>query len=232
MVRKYLVYLSRKLGLYQWAVKQDTLRRERKLKKAFDKYGLEALQQADKAFRSEGSFIFPTFGTLLGAYREKGFIPHDNDLDVGFLYERQPHDVPGLLSKFGFCHIKQYYIKENNKVIEDVYSYKGVQIDFFTYFTTDKDMYCYISRRHEHKDWRKANETDGFPTDLSWVTKSEFSEHHFLGLTLYMPAQTHQWLEEIFGVSFMTPIKNWNAKNHTTRIKHHTERAYRKYFHK
>ena len=44
MVRKYLVYLSRKLGLYQWAVKQDTLRRERKLKKAFDKYGLEALQ--------------------------------------------------------------------------------------------------------------------------------------------------------------------------------------------
>lgn len=230
MIRKYLVYISQQLGLYSWVVKQDTRRREHKLKKAFDKYGLEALQQADKAFRSEGSFIFPTFGTLLGAYREKGFIPHDNDLDVGFLYEQRPHDVPGLLSKFGFQHEKQLYIKENNKVIEDVYSYKGVQIDFFTYFTTDEDMYCYITRRHEYKDWRKANETDGFPTELSWVNKTGFSEQSFLGLTLYMPDQTHQWLEDIFGASFMTPIKNWTAQNYVTRIKHHTERTYRKYF--
>ena len=64
MIRSYLVYFSQKIGLYQWAVKQDTLRKERKLKKAFNKYGLETLQQADKAFRSEGCFIFPTFGTL------------------------------------------------------------------------------------------------------------------------------------------------------------------------
>ena len=217
MIRSYLVYFSQKIGLYQWAVKQDTLRKERKLKKAFNKYGLETLQQADKAFRSEGCFIFPTFGTLLGAYREKNFIPHDNDLDVGFLSEQQPHNMAELLSKFGFRHEKQFYIKETGKVIEDVYTYKG-------------DMYCYISRRHEHKDWRKANVTDGFPTDLSWVSKSTFSEQEFLGLTLYMPDQTRQWLEDIFGPSFMTPIKNWSAKNHTTRIKHHTERAYRKYF--
>lgn len=229
-MRKYIVFLFQKLGLYQWAVQIETRRRDKKLKKAFDRYGLEALQQADKAFRSAGSFIFPTFGTLLGAYREKGFIPHDNDLDVGYLYEQQPADISGLLEKFGFKHVKRYYIKENGKVIEDVYDYKGVQIDFFTYFTTEEDMYCYISRRHEHKDWRSANKTDGFPTDLSWVTQSAFSEQDFLGIPLFMPDQTRQWLEDIFGPSFMTPIKNWTAKNFVTRIKHHTERAYRKYF--
>lgn len=228
-MRKFIIYIFQKLGLYHWAVNIDTKIKDKKLKKAFDLYGLEALKQADKAFRSAGAFIFPTFGTLLGAYRDKGFIPHDNDLDVGFLYENKPADIPALLQKFGFKHNKQFYIKETNLVIEDVYTYKGVQIDFFTYFSTEEDMYCYITRRHEHKEWRQANQTDGFPTDLSWVTKTTFAESDFLGLSLYMPTHTKTWLEEIFGASFMTPIKNWNAKNFTTRIKHHTERAYRKY---
>ena len=47
-----------------------------------------------------------------------------------------------------------------------------------------------------------------------------------------MPTNTAQWLEDIYGASYMTPIKNWSEFDQKTRIVFHNERTYRRYFHK
>ena len=45
-----------------------------------------------------------------------------------------------------------------------------------------------------------------------------------------MPVKTHEWLRDIYSDSYMTPIKNWSAKDYKTCIVHSDERSYRKFF--
>ena len=46
---------------------------------------LEVLAQLDDICRKYGLHYFALYGTLLGAVRDKGFIPWDDDLDIGML---------------------------------------------------------------------------------------------------------------------------------------------------
>lgn len=228
-MRELFVKITRKLGLYQQFVNIDTYLRERKIQKAFKKYGIETLVEADKAFKSFNAEMFPTFGTLLGAYRELGFIAHDFDLDVGVLGAQRPDDIAEKMAKFGFKLTRQFYVKETGRVTEEQFEYKGVQIDVFYYFEMEPDkLYCYVARRHETKDWREANQSDGFPCVLWPCDKCTMEEVDFLGHPIKMPTLRKNWLSDIYGEDFMTPIKNWTAGTRKTVMIKHTERLYRK----
>ena len=112
IIRKIAVAITRKTGLYKWAVSVETKFSDKKKQHYFKKYGLEALIQADQAFRSVNSFIFLDFGTLLGAYRDKNFIAHDCDIDVGYLHDTAPENMPELLKSYGFEHKLQFYVNQ------------------------------------------------------------------------------------------------------------------------
>ena len=75
-MRQLLVRIAMKLGVYKWCVDVDTNLRERRIARAFRKYGLETMREADKAVSSFGGHLILYYGTLLGAIREHGFIPH------------------------------------------------------------------------------------------------------------------------------------------------------------
>jgi hypothetical protein len=57
MIRKILVFVAEKTGLHKFCGKTGRKMENRKLHSSFRRYGLEALIQADKAFRSIGSFL-------------------------------------------------------------------------------------------------------------------------------------------------------------------------------
>jgi phosphorylcholine metabolism protein LicD len=230
MLRKILAFIARKIGVYKYAIKLDSYLKKRQRKRAFDKYALEALIQADKAFKDMKAWFFLDFGTLLGAYRDKDFIPHDDDLDVAVLYEIKPQDMKKGLQQYGFKHENTHFIKDNNKVVVDTYYYKGVCLDFFIYYKEDTGIYAYLPQSHETKDSKKANMTDGFPTIIHRFEVAEFLQMEFLGHNFYIPANTSRWLESIYGSSYMTPIKNFHHGEFLSdpRIKlfPHTERVY------
>lgn len=227
-MRDLLVKIALRLGAYQTIVEYINRLKVIVQARRMRKNGLAMLAEADKVLTDMNIRAFLTYGALLGAYREHGFISYDPDIDIGILATDVPEGLHDNMEKAGFRLYRQTYIKTTGIVVEETYLYNKLHLDIFYYFADGDDLYSVISRKHETKEWKEANQTDGFPTDRSYVPVSKFERREFMGLHIYMPVRTDEWLRAIYSDSYMTPIRNWNAKDHRTRIIHTTERCYRR----
>ena len=229
-MRDFIVKITLKLGIYQQIVEIINRVKFNVQARRMRNSGLEMLHEADIVLSQLGLKPFLTYGALLGAYREHGFISYDPDIDLGILAEDIPDNLHQKMAEAGFVLYKQGVLADRKTVFEETYIYKKLHLDIFYYFRDGDDLYSIIARKHETKEWKEANATDGFPCDRSYVPASDFERREFLGLQIYMPVKTDEWLRAIYSDSYMTPIKNWDAKDYHTRIVHTSERSYRKYF--
>lgn len=229
-MRDFIVEILLRLGLYRPMIAFINQIKFKQQVRKMRKNGLEMLQMADQAFTSMGVQAFLTFGTLLGAYRDKGFIAYDPDVDLGVIDGNLPKNMYEVMAKHGFQLCKQNIISETNQVIEDTYIYKGIHLDVFHYFEEEDDYYTLVAQLHETKDWKEANATDGFPCEKVSVVKTEFQRQNFMNIDVYMPIKTHEWLVDMYSESYMTPIKNWSENDHKTRRSKSTKRSYRKLY--
>lgn len=228
-MRRFLVKIVSALGLYDFVVRKANKYIERKEAKAVKERGLEVLIKVDNIMRERNIKVFLDFGLLLGAFREKNFIPYDYDIDLGMMANERPDNIVEIMRQNGFTFIRQSYVKETGLVTVDQFKYGGVPVDIYYYFDYDGErVTCYPIRRHEYKDWRTANETDGFPTYAAPCKKTEFVESDFLGHMFYIPAEAESWLRDIYGEDFMTPVKNWTEKTRKTCIIKCKQRQYRR----
>ena len=228
-MRDLLVKIALRLGIYQQLVEYINRLKFEVQARRMRRNGLQMLAAAQEALDNMHVRAFLTYGALLGAYRDKGFISYDPDIDLGILAQEIPADLHERMAYAGFKLYKQGVLA-NGQVFEETYIYNKLHLDIFYYFQEGNDYYSIIARKHETKEWKEANATDGFPCDRSYVPVCEFEKQDFLGLQVYMPTETDGWLRAIYSDSYMTPIKNWNAKDYKTRIVHTTERSYRKFF--
>lgn len=229
-MRDFIVKILLRLGLYRPMIAFINQIKFKQQVRKMRKNGLEMLQMADQAFTSMGVQAFLTFGTLLGAYRDKGFIAYDPDVDLGVIDVNLPKNMYEVMAKHGFQLCKQNIISETKQVLEDTYIYKGIHLDVFHYFEEGDDYYTLVAQLHETKDWKEANATDGFPCEKVSVVKTEFQRQSFMNIEVYMPIKTHEWLVDMYSESYMTPIKNWSEDDHKTRRSKSTERSYRKLY--
>lgn len=88
-------------------IQKKTVKRNRKLLQ--DK-GICALDAMSAACKEAGVSFGMEFGTLLGAYRNQGFIPYDDDMDLTMWAEDCSRDFENVLLKYGFYKKRAFYL--------------------------------------------------------------------------------------------------------------------------
>ena len=111
----------------------------RKRQKVLHQNGLELLQKFKEACQECNVDYWVEFGTLLGAVRNKSFIPHDIDIDVAMMKDSYSAELEQRLTSKGFVkdhHFDRLIVQSGERTTsEHTFHYKGLAIDIFLVFT-------------------------------------------------------------------------------------------------
>lgn len=145
-------------------------------------------------------------GTCLGAVREKGFIEHDKDIDLG-IFEKDIIKIPQIiegLHAVGFEYITSMKMPGNGPVITTTRN--DIQIDlFFFYEDNDKmwhTVYCFDQNKNP------------FPVkhvlEKRWF--DELKSINFLGRQVLIPNPPEEYLKHRYG-DWRIPRKGWDWRS-------------------
>lgn len=112
-------------------------RRRRKMRK----WGLPMLDAIDRIM-SENSLPYSLiYGTLLGGVREKGFIPHDNDVDIALWADVDYSKAFSQMEKEGFVKLREILVDDGKTAYEQTLKFHSIHVDFFYFFPEGEGKY-------------------------------------------------------------------------------------------
>lgn len=205
---------------------------------------LRMLKYLDKICSDHEISFWLEYGTLLGAVRHKGFIPWDNEADVGMLrsdFEKFKSVAQKELPSDIFFQTRESdpdYLKSSVYIegkLRDKYSnyvafekehpeikwHNGIQVDIFVYdLVTLNGNPCLVNKFEK----TLTNYNSYFlPEELEYLHEIEFEDTTFL-----VPAGYHKYLERNYGDYLVLPAEKertfegadvFNHCNHTEVLK-------------
>ena len=103
-------------------------------------YGEKALRETLGCCRDVGVKPFLLFGTLLGHYRDGGFIEHDSDIDLGLLMK----DFAKADALVDAMRKKGYQVRGQNSygISFKKERFRGINVDFYVLLEEDRELVC------------------------------------------------------------------------------------------
>lgn len=166
------------------------------------------------ALQDIGCEYWLTFGTLLGAIREKGIIKHDLDIDVAMFRDNRPDNLVELMAKRGFKRSRYIIVGDGQDGFEETYTCQEVSIDIFYFHKVEEkdEVYCYdfISdpQLHARDSMKKYG---GLLARRIYLPFTGVSDFEFLGHQVKVPLNYDEYLSAHYGKDYMIPNPAWST---------------------
>ena len=167
---------------------------------------LSNLKDLDSIFRKHGSPCWIQDGTLLGYYRDKNFIYHDLETDMGMKYKDLSIEILNDAKEMGFEYYFIGYIDECGQV---VFKRNNIKTDVFLFY--EKENYIY------HSAYTTPEPENHKRIDYHYE-KFNLKEVNFLGHYFLAPSNELDFILTKYGDNWRIPDKEWDyafsPKNH------------------
>ena len=212
-----LKYIIGQLGLFSILKKMFGPLLKRNKLRFFEK-GKDNILEELSIITANGARFFLVFGTFLGASRSGEIINGDDDFDIGVFLD----DYPRLhqdLTAFGY-KVKLSINRDGDIPVLVKYIKIKVVVDIFIHFPEGENIICFdhvnISRKkslyNEFKDYGYINLYENCFSFFT-LTKVNLEGKEFL-----CPKET-TYLQEAYGLDFITPNINWTYTDRNIRKK-------------
>lgn len=206
-------------NLYKKLAAWQDKRSNQKMNESFLSNALDSMRHFCAAMDESETTYWLTFGTLLGAVRERGFIKHDLDIDVAVLDNADFPRMEGALKTRGFYLSRKIeaYSKCGEQGYELTYSDGMVSIDVFVFSHLEGNMY------YTHGFYDSHPMIGGrrmYSTVLRYTLPFEgVMDWDFLSVKTKIPVNYDAYLATHYGADYMVPNPNWVLHDVTGSIK-------------
>lgn len=181
-------------------------------KRMLRKYGRDVLAHVADVLEKHNIPAFAAYGTLLGFVRDNGFLPHDDDIDLGVLPgEWTPQRLLKVLLEeeegFEFLFAFSY----RGRVTEFKLQYGQVPIDFFFYEDDGKKFFAGSYHYFPNVAYPAPNANSAQRVCEPRI--EALDKFRVYGIDFPVPSNTEHVLECLYG-NWRVPDTHWNDSKH------------------